>query len=469
MKTFQDLQALGDNEKTRMKFVLDAIAEHKASEDYKIAQDAELYATGKNATIMAYQKILYNFKGEPVKDLWSANHKCASGFFKRFVIQEVSTLLGNGITFENKETEKALGKTFGKRIIDGAKKALRQKMVFGFFNKDHIEIYDFLSFVPLIDEEDGSLKAGIRFWQIDDTKPLRATLFEIDGYTDYIKRKDEEIAVRNEKRAYIIGATGDQKDVEDGTLEYVDKNYPRFPIVPFYANSDHQSDIVGYREQIDCYDLIKSGFANDVDEASAIYWTIQNASGMDDVDLAKFVERMRTVRAAAVEDDGAKAEAHTVDVPYQAREAALTRLEKDLYKDAMALDVEQIAAGQVTATQIEAAYEPLNEKLDDFEYCVTEFIQGILEVAGIIDTPTYTRSIISNTTETIENIISAADYLDEEYVTEKILTIFGDADKVDEVLKKKDAEKIERYAQIEAENEELKNEMAKEDEQNDAR
>lgn len=458
MKTFQDLQALGDNEKKRMQFILAAIAEHKASEDYKIAQDAELYATGRNATIMAYQKILYNFKGEAVKDLWSANHKCASAFFKRFVIQQVSTLLGNGITFENEETEKALGKTFGKRIIDGAKKALRQKVVFGFFNKDHIEIYDFLSFVPLIDEEDGALKAGIRFWQIDDDKPLRMTLFEMDGYTDYIKRKDEEITVRNEKRAYIIGATGDQKDVEDGTMEYVDKNYPHFPIVPFYANTDHQSELVGIREQIDCYDLIKSGFANDVDEASAIYWTIQNASGMDDVDLAKFVERMRTVRAAAVEDDGAKAEAHTVDVPYQAREAALSRLEKDLYKDAMALDVEQIAAGSVTATQIKAAYEPLNEKLDDFEYCVTEFIQGILAVAGIEDTPTYTRSIITNTTEMIENIIAAGDYLDEDYITEKLLTVLGDADKVEEVLKRRAAEKLDRYTELEEENEALKQE-----------
>lgn len=453
MKTFQDLQALGDNEKARMKFVLDAIAEHKASEDYKIAADAELYATGRNATIMAYQKILYNFKGEAVKDLWSANHKCASGFFKLFTKQAVSTLLGNGITFENDETATKLGIGYEKKIFDGAKKAINQKMSFGFFNKDHIEIYDYLSFVPLVDEEDGALKAGIRYWQIDNSKPLRATLFEMDGYTDYIKRKDEEIAVKNEKRAYIIGVMGDQKDAEDGTLEYVGKNYPRFPIVPFYANSDHQSELVGIREQIDCYDLIKSGFANDVDEASAIYWTIKNAGGMDDPELARFVERMHTVKAAAV-DDGAEPEPHTIDVPYEARKTALEILKKDLYRDAMALDVEQIAAGNVTATQIEAAYEPLNEKLDDFEYCVTDFIKGILEVAGIDDTPTYTRSIISNTTEAIDNLLKAGDYLDEEYITEKLLTILGDGDRVEEVLKRKASESLNRFKTIEKDTDE---------------
>ena len=41
-------------------------------------------------------------------------------------------------------------------------------------------------------------------------------------------------------------------------------NYPSFPIVPLWANDSHQSSIVGIREQIDCYDLIKSGFANTV-------------------------------------------------------------------------------------------------------------------------------------------------------------------------------------------------------------
>lgn len=457
MKTFQDLQALGDNEKARMKFVLDAIAEHKASEGYKIAQDAELYATGRNATIMAYQKILYNFKGEAVKDIWSANHKCASGFFKRFVKQQISTLLGNGITFENAETGKRLGKNFEHKVRDAAECALCQSVAFGFFNKDHIEIFDLLHFVPLVDEESGATKAGIRFWQIDEDKPLRATLYEMDGYTDYIRRKDEQIAVKNEKNAYINGATGDKKDEEDGTLEYFGRNYPRFPIVPLYANKEKQSEIVGIREQIDCYDLIKSGFANDVDEASAIYWTIKNASGMDDIELKKFLERMHTVKAATVED-GAEAEPHTIDVPYEARKAALEILREDIYEDAMALDVKQIAAGNVTATQIKAAYEPLNEKLDNFEYCVTEFIEGIFEVAGINDTPTYTRSIISNTTEMIENIIAAGDYLDEEYITEKLLTVLGDADKVDEVLKRRAAEKLDRYKALEEENEALKQE-----------
>lgn len=429
-----------------MDFVLSAINEHKSSEQYKIARDAELYAKGRNATIMNYQKLLYTLTGQAVPDNYSANHKCASGFFKRFVTQETAYLLGNGITFEEETTKDKLGKNIDSVLYKGAKSALIQSVSFGFYNKDHIEMYSFTEFVPLFDEENGALMAGIRFWQIDDTKPLRATLFEVDGYTDYVKRKDKDMSVMNEKRKYIQFVKSSKVD---GEVIYDGKNYPSFPIVPLWANPEKQSELVGKREQIDCYDLIKSGFANDLDEASMIYWTITNAGGMEDIDLAKFRERMKVVKAAVVDasDEGTKVEAHTVDVPYQSRETYLARLEKDLYKDSMALDTEQIAAGQVTATQIEAAYEPLNEKADEFEMCVHEFINGILAVAGIEDTATFKRSQIVNRSEETSMILMSAEYLDDETILRKLP--FLTEDEIEGILQRKDAEEVDRYGDLE--------------------
>jgi SPP1 family phage portal protein len=230
----------------------------------------------------------------------------------------------------------------------------------------------------------------------------------------------------------------------DGTQILDGYNYPTFPIVPLWGNPEHQSELITIRSQIDAYDLIKSGFANDLDDASMIYWTISNAGGMDDVDLAQFIERMKVVKAATVGDGDAKAEAHTLDVPYQSREAYLTRLEADMYKDAMALDTTQIAAGQVTATQIEAAYEPLNEKADMFEYCVQEFVQGVLRVLGIEDSVTFVRSKLANRNEEINALLSASEYLSDEYITEKLLTILGDIDKMEEVLEQMANDSISR-------------------------
>ena len=270
---------------------------------------------------------------------------------------------------------------------------------------------------------------------------MRATLYEIDGLTDYVWHKGKG-EVLKPKRSYKVKTATTEAD---GTEIYDGENYPTFPIVPLWGNPEKQSTLIGLREQIDCYDLIKSGFANDVDDASLIYWVIQNAGGMDDVDLAKFVQQIKTVHAATVDDSGATAEAHTMDVPYASREALLNRLRSDLYEDAMALDIKEISSGAATATQIKAAYEPLNSKADDFEYCVNEFIQGLLNLAGIEDEdPSFTRSIIINKQEEVSVVLQAGEYLPQDYMTRKILTILGDGDKADSILEEMEGDEMSR-------------------------
>lgn len=433
IKTYQDLLAVGENEALRMQFVHGLVSNRSEDEMYKTAKVAEQYRKHRNKTINDFQKLLYTATGKVMPDNYSSNYKLASRFFNRFLTQENQFLLGNGVTWTEKSTAQVFGDDFDTILQRIGKNALCHGLAFGFFNMDHVESFDLLHFVPLWDEEDGALKAGVRHWQIDAGKPLRATLYELDGYTDYMW-DDGEGKVLHEKRPYILRTISSPAD---GEVIYDGENYPGFPIVPLWGNPEHQSELVGLREQIDCYDLIKSGFANTVDDASLIFWTIQNAGGMDDVDMAKFLERLRKLHIATA-DDEAQATAQQIEAPYASREALLDRLRADLYEDAMALDTKNIANGATTATQIKAAYEPLNGKTDDYEYCVIDFLQGLMDVAGVQDKPSFTRSMIVNTSEEITNIIQAGDVLSDEYKTRKVLTLLGDADKVEDVLNQLD-------------------------------
>ena len=118
-------------------------------------------------------------------------------------------------------------------------------------------------------------------------------------------------------------------------------------------------------------------------------------------------------------------------------------MEKDLYKDAMALDTDAIANGNTVATAIRASYEPLNNKTDDFEYCVVEFIQGILELAGIDDDPTFKRSTIINQTEETTMVLAAAQYLDNKTILKHLP--FINIDEIDEILDNVTREEANRY------------------------
>lgn len=419
--------------------------EHKSSAMYKIAFDAEEYDRQRNVTIMSYQKLLYTISGQAVPDNYTANHKVASNFFHRFVTQENQYLLGNGMTLDDQKAKEKLGADFDTRLQQAGRNALVQGVAFGFWNNDHLEVFKLTEFVPLYDEENAALMAGIRFWQVDRDKPLRATLYELDGYTDYIKRNNRSMEVLHEKRTYkqiVRQSEVDGVEILDG------ENYPGFPIVPLWGNEHRQSELVGLRQSIDCYDLIKSGFANDLDDASMIYWTLNNAGGMDDIDLAKFVERMKTVKAAVIDgDNGTTAEAHTIEVPYMSRVAYLEKLENDMYNDFQALNVAQLSAAQKTATEIRAAYQPLDNKVDKFEYCIIDFLQGIFVLAGIEGTPTFQRSRIANQLEETQMVLMAAQYLDDETVLKHLPWLTPE--EVDEILKRRDAEDFNRFKSFE--------------------
>lgn len=447
MKTYQDL--INANDKS--KFAFTAISDYKASEAYKQAVEGIDYTTGRNTAITSFKKLLYTITGEAVPDNFSANHKCASGFLKRLTCQLSSYLLSNGVAFEDDKTKETIDKDLDTKLLTAAQDALIQGAVFAFYNMNKVTYFKASEFVPLYDEETGALRAGVRFWQIASDKPIRLTLFEEDGYTEYM-RSDNDIKEIQAKRAYIVQTVSSEAD---GTEIVGGTNYPSFPIVPLYANTEKLSELVPIKSQIDAFDLIKSGFANDLDDASMIYWTINNAGGMSDVDLAKFIERIKVVKAATV-DDEAKAEAHTIDVPYQSREAYLNRLEKDIIKDFMGLDAEKIQGGNVTATQIKAAYEPLSEKADRFEALIIQHILGILALESIDDYPKFRRSQMSNELEQTQMVMQCANILDTQTILEHLpfLTI----DEVPAILERLEKEEADRmpFEEEQEENEDEK-------------
>lgn len=430
MRTYQDwLEIAERSEAERMAFIKSAIEDHKNSAAYKKAKVGEEYYAGQNTTIKRYEKILYNAKGQAVQDYTSANHRIASRFFFRDVTQANAVLLGNGITWTDGAGEEALGSDFDRKILDAGRSAQVEGVSFGFYNNGRVEIFDLMEFVPFYDEEDGALKAGVRFWQIASDKPLRATMYELDGFTEYMW-KDGTGTVKQEKRGYIAELKISEADGEE-IYNFV--NYPTFPIVPCFANLLKESELTPIRATIDAIDLIQSGYANDIDDANLIYWTVTNADGMDDVDLVQMLDKLKKLHAAQL-GDGQEITPNSIEPNYNGREAILARLEKTLYKDAMALDTNDIASGAVTATQIEAAYDPLNQKLDLYEAQISDFIHRLLKIAGVEDEPTYTRSLMVNKAETIQAVVSGALYLDDEYMTEKIMTILGDKDKIEDSL-----------------------------------
>lgn len=432
MLTYQDFAEAGGAD--REGFVLEAIERHRSSRAYRTARMADAYDRQENVTINAYVQKVFDITGSRLVDFTASNNKIASNFFHRLNTQRTMYSLGQGVSFidadeagDEDTTKGRLGRHFDHDLRTLAYYALIHGVCFGFWNLDRMFVFPLTEFVPLWDESDGTLRAGIRFWRIDGSRPMQAVLYEADGYTRYRGRRDAD------------GATGERLEAVEGKRPYIERtsytpadgieqviggeNYPALPVVPMWGSRLHQSTLVGMRQAIDSYDLIRSGFANDLTDCAQIYWLVSNAGGMGDKDLQKFLDRLKINHVALVDsDDGGDARAYTQEVPYAAREKYLQMIRDGIYEDFGALDVHTVAAG-ATNDHIDAAYQPMDEEASDFEYQLSEFVQQLLALMGIDDAPVFKRTRISNQREQVDMVMSEAQYLDHETILRKLPNI----------------------------------------------
>ena len=447
MKTYQDFLAEQNN---ITRFIAAAINEYRASEEYRIALLADEYERQKNVTIRQYVKYLYDATGQRVVDYTSANNKIASNFFHRLNTQRCAYSLGNGVSFNTKATKEKLGSDFDSRLYSAAYYALIHKVSYLFWNVDRAYVFPMTQFCPLIDEEDGVLKAGIRFWSLDwNQKPVTAVLFTEDGFTKYRTKEGSsglDLVEIQKHRAYKVKVA---RNEADGEFIVGEDNYSSLPIVPLYGSKHRQSTLVGLREAIDSYDLIQSGFANDLEECAEIYWIISNAMGMTDNDIARFRDKMKLQHIVAADTDNSDVKSYTREVPTNARETFLTSIRSQMYEDFGALDVHTVAAG-ATNDHIDAAYQTMDEEADDFEYQIIEAVQQLLKLMNIDDVPQFKRNKISNQKEQVEMLMLVADYLDDETLLSKLP--FVTIDEVKKILKNKDKEDQNRIKKTDEQN-----------------
>lgn len=447
--TFQDFE----KETDKGKFVSTIIGEHLQSERYEIAKSADAYDHQMNETVYNYVRLIFDILGTPIEDFTASNNKIASNFFHRLNTQRCTYLLGNGVSFTD-NTDEVFDEDGNKTTIDHTKEILGERFdgdlkslvyyglihgaSYGYWTEDsqkgnRLHVFKLTEFVELLDEETGVLRAGVRFWQIDKTKPMFAVLYEKDGYTKFRSESgySDFIEIQPKKSYQTIIQTTDF----DGDVVIGEENYSDIPIIPFYGSKLKQSTLIGMRPGIDSFDLIRSGFANDLSDCAQVYWLLENCGGMNDIELERFRDRLKFNHIAVADTDNSKVTPYTQEIPYQARKEYLDHIRAGIYEDFGGLDVHTIAAG-ATNDHIDAAYQPMDEEADDLEYQVAEFINMLLNLIGIKDTPVFKRNRISNEKEQTEMILSAADYLDDETILSKLP--FITIDEIYKILANKD-------------------------------
>ncbi|NCU30374.1 phage portal protein [Candidatus Saccharibacteria bacterium] len=200
---------------------------------------------------------------------------------------------------------------------------------------------------------------------------------------------------------------GGSKD--DGTLLH---NLGRIPFIMCPNNNRHQGNLKKYQGFIDAYDIVLSGYVNDVMDIQQVIYILENYAGTD---LGEFTKELKKYKTALVGNDGidgSKGDLRTltIDIPVDARNALLETLKKQMYIAGQALSRDVVSVGNASGETLKFFYRDLDLKVGDkeveFSVSFKELTRIICEILSIPITKdiriTFTRNRISNDKETAE-------------------------------------------------------------------
>ncbi len=462
MITWQDYEAA----ENKVKWIQNAITTYRNSAEYKQAKEEAEYMAGRNTFILNFMRVIYNMAGVPENNFAATNTKIRNRIIHRLVTDRCSYSLGNGVSFAGKTkqvvdgqsvtvdgTKDQLGDDFDQMVYQTAYWAQGNGAAYLYVHLGHDQeqweynLFKKTEFLPLYDEKTGALRGGIRFWSLDwGKRPITAVLYTEQGYIRYeTPRKKYSIsalALAEDLHPYIETVQQSEAFGEEVTGTGATSVLPIFPL---YSGEDRVSALDNQKPLIDSYDLILSGFANDIQDCAQVYWLISGAMGMTEKDKRQLLDRLILQHMAVVGGENVSITPYTQEIPYQARTEALKQIRQLMYENFGGFDVHTVEAGD-TNDHIEAAYWPMDEEADSFEYQLIIFIRQILDMMGIDDTPLFQRNRVSNQKEQTEMVMLAAGQLDKQTILEKLPWIT--VDEIDGILARAEGEERNRFEDV---------------------
>ena len=180
------------------------------------------------------------------------------------------------------------------------------------------------------------------------------------------------------------------------------------------------TDLAMIKDLIDAYDKLVSGLANDIEDIQDAIYVLKGYQGTDP---NEFSTNLRYFKLIKVDETGGvdKLEIH---IPIEAKNSHIKRLEDDIYRLGMGVDVSAEKLGNSSGVALKFLYSLLDLKVDmaeaQFKRGIRHFLKIISAWYGVMyGAPferkdvkvTFNRSLIVNTKEQIVNVANSVGML----------------------------------------------------------
>lgn len=418
--------------------LLPSICENwKLSDTHKKQRDHWLYFGGENVTINSVKRYYWSdpkdardSMGAPILDSngrtkkigggfvenpYVANNRIGYGVYKDIVSQPVNSLLDETPNITGIELDKKFIKNFGYAMKNGGLRAKSQGV--NYIYQDfygNLTVFQTENCIPYFDEMTGDLKRLIRFWDVPTTNTTWDNSNNYKSYYTIIETYTEAglTVYSTDKNLHVLKPTTPYKfkRTADALGETVTGEAINLPITIFRNNEGYTSDLsTSVRSKIDIIDLVNSGFANNIEDFSDLFWVVKNASGMDATAFEDFVANINRSKKIIV-SESSDVDTKQIQIPTEARTKFVELMKKELIFETGIIDTQAIASGgDIRNIGIKLMTLKLRQRISDLEWeayrTATDIVNKYMQYRGLtgafdID---FSEMLINNDTEIIDN------------------------------------------------------------------
>ncbi|WP_373599435.1 phage portal protein [Paraclostridium bifermentans] len=286
----------------------------------------------------------------------------------------------------------------------------------------------------------------IHYWINDDKKTFNYALVPteqiIPRYNNTLKKELKELyryySSKHDNNDVVIFEHWTNEELViytlKGSISVIDKiidiktikhKLEQIPFIPFFNNKNCKSDLSKYKDLIDLYDRVMSGFANDLEDIQQIIYILENYGGTD---LKEFLGELKRYKTVKTESDGTGngggLKTLQIEIPVEARKVILDILKKQIYESGQGLQQDTESFGNASGVALKFFYRKLELKSGftetEFKKGFATLIRAILRYLKKDDkvkiTQTYTRNMISNDLENSEIARNSVGIIPEEII-----------------------------------------------------
>lgn len=238
---------------------------------------------------------------------------------------------------------------------------------------------------------------------------------------------------------------------DESQLKGIRHNFGRVPFIPFANNSDETSDLIKYKDLVDLYDRVVSGYANDIEDIQEVMWIVTNYDGKSG-DFLKDIKKYKTI---FLEDDGdggrGDVKTLSVEIPVEARNSLLELLKKQIYESGQGLQQDNENFGNASGVALKFFYRKLELKAGlletEFRESINKLVEAILDFYHLPHkkiSQVWSRNMIASDLETSQIATQSVGIIPEKLILQNHPWV-EDVDEAERLLEEEEENKVNMF------------------------